>query len=367
MKRLALVVGTRPNFIKVTQFRRVAQERGMELHLIHTGQHFSAGMADVFFTQFGLEPDHWLEVGAGSPNEQFARIMLKLEPVLAQVRPDRVMVVGDVNSTLAAALTANKMGLPLAHLESGLRSFDRSMPEEHNRILTDQLSDHFFITEQSGKDNLLREGRPLEALHFVGNTMIDTLVAFEPQIHASSVLQELGLGEGGHVLMTIHRPATVDVPERLAELLDLIADIASPSTGSGRRVVFPIHPRTVKNLEAFGLKAKADAIKGLIRTAPLDYFAFQKLIATCAFIVTDSGGIQEESTYRRVPCLTLRPNTERPITVTLGTNELVPLDLRAMREAITRIETGRFKKGEVPPLWDGRATERVFDVLERMR
>ncbi|MBK8614340.1 MAG: UDP-N-acetylglucosamine 2-epimerase (non-hydrolyzing) [Flavobacteriales bacterium] len=363
MKKVLIVVGTRPNFIKVTRFKKVAAERGtIDVRIVHTGQHFSANMADVFFEQFGLTPDLFLNIGAGSPTAQMAAIMTGLEQVIADERPDMVMVVGDVNSTLAAALVANKMGVRIGHLESGLRSFDRSMPEEHNRILADQLTDHFFITEQSGLDNLRKEGRPEEALHFVGNTMIDTLVAFEVQVQASPVLNELGLGEGSHVLMTIHRPATVDVPDRLSELLDLIADVCA----SGRKVVFPIHPRTVKNIAAFGLKAKADAIKGLVLTEPLDYFAFQKLIATCAFILTDSGGIQEESTYRRVPCLTLRPNTERPSTVTIGSNELVPLDMRAVREAIARIENGSFRKGEVPPLWDGHATERIVEVLERV-
>ncbi len=363
MKKVVIVVGTRPNFIKVTRFKKVAAERGtIDVRIVHTGQHFSANMADVFFEQFGLTPDLFLNIGAGSPTAQMAAIMTGLEQVIADERPDMVMVVGDVNSTLAAALVANKMGVRIGHLESGLRSFDRSMPEEHNRILADQLTDHFFITEQSGLDNLRKEGRPEEALHFVGNTMIDTLVAFEAQVQASPVLNELGLGDGGHVLMTIHRPATVDVPERLSELLDLIADVCA----SGRKVVFPIHPRTVKNIAAFGLKAKADAIQGLVLTEPLDYFAFQKLIATCAFILTDSGGIQEESTFRRVPCLTLRPNTERPSTITIGSNELVPLDMRAVREAIARIENGSFKKGEVPPLWDGHATERIMDVLERV-
>ena len=372
MKKVLIVVGTRPNFIKVTRFKQVARARGtIDVRIVHTGQHFSANMADVFFEQFGLVPDIFLNIGAGSPNTQMAQVMLGLETVIAEEKPDLVMVVGDVNSTLAAAITANKMGVRIGHLESGLRSNDRTMPEEHNRVLTDALTDHFFITEQSGLDNLRKEGRPEEALHFVGNTMIDTLVAFEPQVQASPVLQQLGLGEGGHVLMTIHRPATVDVPERLSALLDLIAELCRPEpiegrSKPGRKVVFPIHPRTVKNIEAFGLKAKADAIQGLVRTEPLDYFAFQKLVATCGFILTDSGGIQEESTFRRVPCLTLRPNTERPITVTLGSNELVPLDMDAVRTAIARIENGTFKKGEVPPLWDGHATERIVEVLERV-
>lgn len=362
MKKVLIVVGTRPNFIKVTRFKKVAAERGtLDVRIVHTGQHFSANMADVFFEQFGLVPDIFLNIGAGSPNTQMAAIMRDLEPVIAAEKPDMVMVVGDVNSTLAAAITANKMGVRIGHLESGLRSFDRTMPEEHNRVLTDRITDHFFITEQSGLDNLLREGEPKEKLHFVGNTMIDTLVAFEPQVQASDVLQRYGLGTGGHVLMTIHRPATVDVPERLSELLELIAEVAAK-----RKVVFPIHPRTVKNIEAFGLKAKCDAIKGLVLTEPLDYFAFQKLIATCGFILTDSGGIQEESTFRQVPCLTLRPNTERPSTVTLGSNELVPLEMTAVREAIARIENGTFKKGQLPPLWDGHATERIAEVLERV-
>lgn len=363
MRKVLLVVGTRPNFIKVTRFKEVAAQRGsMEVCIVHTGQHFSANMADVFFEQFGLVPDRFLNISATSPNTQMAQVMIGLEQVINEEKPDLVMVVGDVNSTLAAAITANKMGVRIGHLESGLRSFDRSMPEEHNRVLTDAITDHFFITEQSGLDHLRAEGHPEEVLHFVGNTMIDTLVAFEPQVQASPVLEQLGLGTGGHVLMTIHRPATVDVPERLSALLDLIMDVCS----SGRKVVFPIHPRTVKNIEAFGLKAKADAISGLVRTEPLDYFAFQKLVATCGFILTDSGGIQEESTFRRVPCLTLRPNTERPITVTIGSNELVPLDMSAVRSAIDRIEQGTFKKGEVPPLWDGRATERIMDLLERI-
>ena len=362
MKKLLIVVGTRPNFIKVTRFKQVAAQRGnLDVRIVHTGQHFSANMADVFFEQFGLTPDIFLEIGAGTPLAQMGGIMQKLEPVVLDEKPDMVMVVGDVNSTLAAALVANKLNVPLAHLESGLRSFDHTMPEEHNRVLTDRITDHFFVTEQSGLDNLRKEGVPEGRIHFVGNTMIDTLVAFEDGVRSSPVLDQLRLGTGGHVLMTIHRPATVDVKERLSELLDLIAEVSAT-----RKVVFPIHPRTVKNLERYGLKAKADSIKGLVLTEPLDYFAFQKLIATCAFILTDSGGIQEESTYRRVPCLTLRPNTERPITVTMGSNELVPLDMSAVRAAIARIENGTFKKGEVPPLWDGRATERIVEVLEKV-
>jgi UDP-N-acetylglucosamine 2-epimerase (non-hydrolysing) len=240
MKKVLLVVGTRPNFIKVTRFKEVAAAHGgIEVELVHTGQHFDARMAEVFFEQFGLMPDHWLNVPAGSPTSQMAGIMLGLEKVVLDRDPGIVMVVGDVNSTLAGALTANKMGIRIGHLESGLRSRDRGMPEEINRILTDQITDHYFITEQSGMDHLLAEGRPRDAMHFVGNTMIDTLVKFEDRVQADTVLQDLGLGQGGHVLMTIHRPATVDDAGELRKLVDLIAMVAMDHP-----VVFPVHPRT---------------------------------------------------------------------------------------------------------------------------
>ncbi|MEO8590182.1 MAG: UDP-N-acetylglucosamine 2-epimerase (non-hydrolyzing) [Flavobacteriales bacterium] len=362
MRRLMVVVGTRPNFIKVTRFKEVAATHGgFEVSLVHTGQHFDDRMSTVFFEQFGLEPDHWLGIAPGSPNHQMASIMLALEPLIHAQRPDVMMVVGDVNSTLAAALTANKLDVRLAHLESGLRSRDMGMPEEINRILTDRITRDFFITEQSGIDNLLAEGASPADLHFTGNTMIDTLLAFEDRIQASRVLEEMGLGNGGHVLMTIHRPATVDNATELARLVDLIASVATDHP-----VVFPVHPRTTATLERFGLLGRLQGIAGVHLTGPLDYFAFQKLIATCAFVITDSGGIQEETTYRRVPCLTLRPNTERPVTVTEGTNELITFDLSALQGAIARIHAGRSKQGRIPHLWDGHATERVFEALDRV-
>lgn len=363
MRKLLVVVGTRPNFIKVTRMRAVAEQRGdWEVKLVHTGQHFDERMSTVFFDQFGLVPDHWLEVRPGTPNAQMAHIMLGLEKVVEQERPDAMMVVGDVNSTLAAALTANKCGITLVHLESGLRSRDRGMPEEINRILTDRITEVFLVTEPSGMENLLGEGVPSERIHFTGNTMIDTLVAFEERIQASDVLQRMGLGTGGQVLMTIHRPATVDDKDRLLELIQLIEQVAKDHP-----VVFPVHPRTMGNLERFGLKERLLAVNGLHVGEPMDYFAFQKLIATCAFVITDSGGIQEETTYRRIPCLTVRPNTERPVTVTEGTNELMTFDVGAMRATIDRIHNGSFKKGRIPERWDGRATERVFEALASIR
>lgn len=362
MKKLMVVVGTRPNFIKVTRFKEVAaRQGGFAVSMVHTGQHFDDRMSTVFFEQFGLEPDHWLGIAPGSPNNQMAHIMLALEPLVVAERPDAMIVVGDVNSTLAAALTANKVGIRLAHLESGLRSRDMGMPEEINRILTDRITRDFFVTEQSGIDNLLAEGASLDDLHFTGNTMIDTLVAFEDRIQASAILEKMDLGKGGHVLMTIHRPATVDNTAELTKLVELIASVAKDHP-----VVFPVHPRTTANLKRSGLHDRLNAIKQVHLCEPLDYFAFQKLIATCAFVITDSGGIQEETTYRRVPCLTLRPNTERPVTVTEGTNELITFDLTALQEAIERINGGRFKQGRIPHLWDGHATERVFETLARV-
>ncbi|MBS1581550.1 MAG: UDP-N-acetylglucosamine 2-epimerase (non-hydrolyzing) [Bacteroidetes bacterium] len=362
MRKLMVVVGTRPNFIKVTRFKHVAAARGgIDVRLVHTGQHFDDRMSTVFFEQFGLAPDHWLDTPPGAPAVQMGHIMAALAGVAAEERPHMLMVVGDVNSTLAGALVANKMGLPLAHLESGLRSGDTGMPEEINRILTDRITDAFFVTEQSGIDHLKAEGRDPARIHFTGNTMIDTLVAYEDRIQASPVLEELRLGTGGHVLMTIHRPATVDVPEQLARLVDLVAFVAREHP-----VVFPVHPRTTANLARYGLLERFSGLKNVRMHEPMDYFGFQKLIATCAFVITDSGGIQEETTYRRIPCLTLRPNTERPITITAGTNELIDLDLDRLADAIGRIRSGRFKPGTVPPLWDGHATERVFDVLDRV-
>lgn len=358
---MMVVVGTRPNFIKVTRFKAEAVKRGMEVRLVHTGQHYDDRMSTVFFDQFGLRPDRILDTPQAAPAAQMGHIMIGLEAEAAAWKPDLVMVPGDVNSTLAGALVANKMGIALAHLESGLRSGDMGMPEEINRILTDRITDHFFVTEQSGTDHLIAEGRPKAAIHFVGNTMIDTLVAYDAQVQAATALKDLGLGDGGHVLMTIHRPATTDQPAELAKLVELIAFVAKD-----RPVVFPVHPRTTAKLEATGLMARLQGLGNLRLTGPMDYFNFQQLIATCAFVITDSGGIQEETTYRRVPCLTLRPNTERPITVTMGTNELITFDLDALRGAIGRIAGGTFKRGAVPPLWDGHATERVFDALEKL-
>lgn len=358
-KKILIVVGTRPNFIKVTQFKKcVADYSNLDLKIVHTGQHYDAKMADVFFEQFELTPDYFLNISGRTANTQMAEIMVGLEKTIEDYKPDLLMVVGDVNSTFAAALTANKINLKLAHLESGLRSFDRSMPEEINRLLTDEITDFFFVTEQSGMDNLLKEGKKDSQLFFVGNTMIDTMVAFEEKINDSLISKELGLEKDKFVLMTIHRPATVDSKTELEKLISLIELIA------GRyKIVFPVHPRTISNLRKFELYDRFNTIDNLKISEPLDYFAFQKLIADCKFILTDSGGIQEESTFRQKPCITLRPNTERPSTVDIGTNTLLPFDLSLITAAVESIENGTYKKGKIPLMWDGSSSSRIVKIL----
>jgi UDP-N-acetylglucosamine 2-epimerase (non-hydrolysing) len=285
--------------------------------------------------------------------------MIGLEKVIHEYKPDYLIVVGDVNSTLAAALTANKMNIKLIHVESGLRSFDRSMPEEHNRVLTDQLTDIFFVTEESGKQNLLKEGKPEEKIFFVGNTMIDTLVAYEEMIRKSNILESLNLQPGKYILMTMHRPANVDSKEGLLKMIDIIEEICKEF-----KLVFPIHPRTVNRLMEFDLFAQLKRNKNLCLTEPAGYLNFQKLILESFLVITDSGGIQEETTFRKIPCLTLRANTERPSTIEIGSNKLLPYEKKDIMLELDKVRKGTFKKGNIPPLWDGKATERIFQILD---
>lgn len=361
-KKVLIIVGTRPNFIKVTQFKKELKHYpNLAIEIAHTGQHFDAKMADVFFEQFNLIPDVFFNVKPASANTQMAEIMVKLEAEIISKKPDLIIVVGDVNSTFAAALTANKMGVKIAHLESGLRSNDKTMPEEHNRVLTDAITDYFFVTEQSGHDNLIAENKNKDNIFFVGNTMIDTLVAFQKEINDSAILNELGLLPQNFILMTMHRPATVDVEEGLTKLSSLIKEISDDI-----KIVFPIHPRTLKNMDSFNLSEHFKSNPNLILTEPLDYFSFQKLVKEAKLILTDSGGIQEESTFLQVPCLTLRPNTERPVTVTIGSNELVPFEIETIVKKVNQIKNGGYKKGNIPPLWDGKTTCRILAVLNKL-
>jgi len=362
-KKILVVIGTRPNFIKVTQIKKqVLKYPHLEVKIVHTGQHFDEKMANVFFEQFDLKPDFFLGIPQASANTQMAEIMIRLEQFInSSFKPDLIIVVGDVNSTLAAALTANKLGIKIAHLESGLRSNDKTMPEEINRILTDHITDIFFVTEPSGIENLLKEGYDESSIKYVGNTMIDTLVAYAQEIEKSSIMSVLNLKPKTFVLMTMHRPATVDSKEGLTKLIELLTEVTTKYD-----VVFPIHPRTLKKLDEFGMKNFFDSNKHIILTEPLDYFAFQKLITESKFILTDSGGIQEESTFLQIPCLTLRPNTERPVTVSEGTNTLVPFEIEKIMALINQIENGSYKKGNIPNLWDGKTTERIIELIANL-
>ncbi|MBI3517788.1 MAG: UDP-N-acetylglucosamine 2-epimerase (non-hydrolyzing) [Bacteroidetes bacterium] len=359
-----ILIGTRPNFIKVTQFKAVAKKYypNFKITIIHTGQHYDEKMADVFFRQFNLVPDYYLNITPASANKQIADIMIRLEDLMIEIgKPDILLVPGDVNSTLAGALFANKNNIKLAHIEAGLRSFDRTMPEEYNRLIADELSDVFFVTEPSGLKHLQTEGKDQNAVYYVGNTMIDTMIAFEKEIEASLILNDLRIDQQKFVLMTMHRPATVDNRVELEKLISLIDHITETY-----KVVFPIHPRTIKNAKEFDLYERISANSNLICTDPLDYFAFQKLIKECSFILTDSGGIQEESTFCQKPCLTLRPNTERPVTVDEGTNTLLPFEIEVVKKYINEIENGNYKRGVIPKWWDGMATERILKAISEL-
>ena len=354
-KKIAVLVGTRPNFIKITQFRQEAEQFDSEIVIIHTGQHYDYQMAGSFFDQLAIVPDYFLEVKPGNPARQMGEIIVALSILLAELKPDILVVPGDVNSTLAGAITANKMGIKLAHLESGLRSFDKNMPEEINRILTDKITDIYFVTEQSGLDHLENENVPKDKVHLVGNTMIDTLVAFDHQIKQSDILNQLHCVPKEYVLVTIHRPSNVDTAEQLKFVTTLLSSIAKDI-----KVVFPIHPRTVKRLKSENMYEALANNSNIVQTEPLDYFSFQNLVLNAKLILTDSGGIQEEATFRQVPCLTLRPNTERPITITMGTNKLIPFDQETI---LKEIQLADNTTGKIPPLWDGKSTQRILKIL----
>ncbi len=362
MKRVLTVVGTRPNFIKITQFHHAFAARGVDHYMVHTGQHFDTNMSAVFFDQLQIpKPDFQFEPDTSSTVTQQAEIMKGIEKVINEVQPDLVCVVGDVNSTFSAAFTAYKMGIKVAHIESGLRSFDRGMPEEVNRILTDEITDYFFVTEQSGLDHLKDAGKKAEQVFFVGNTMIDTLFAFQKEIEACAIMQELNVEKSGFCLVTMHRPATVDVKEELEKVLTIFNRVTK-----NLKIVFPIHPRTRKNLEKHGLMNEIEANENIILAPPIGYLEFQNLVKNAAFCLTDSGGIQEETTYLRVPCITLRPNTERPSTIELGTNTLLNLEVDKVLETIDSILNGTYKKGSVPPLWDGKASWRIAEAIKNL-
>lgn len=358
--RIISVVGARPNYMKVAPLQRAFARYGcwVEHFIVHTGQHYDAEMSEIFFAELELpKPAVFLGVGSGTHAQQTARIMLAFEPVCLEMRPQLVIVVGDVNSTLACALTAVKLGIPVAHVEAGLRSFDRRMPEEINRVATDAIADYFFVTEPSGVENLRREGAAAERIFLVGNPMIDSLVFALPKAQQHPIRERLGVRPAQYVLVTLHRPSNVDHPEQLEALLGVLAELAQ-----WRTVVFPLHPRTQQAIERFGL---ADYLRHFCALPPLGYVEFLALMVEADFVLTDSGGIQEETTYLGIPCLTLRTATERPITCQIGTNRLVPPEPDAVRAALEALRRGERPVGEVPPLWDGHAAERIAQSILR--
>jgi len=363
MKKVLHIVGARPNFMKVAPIHKAIAQRGqLSQILVHTGQHYDVKMSDVFFTDLGMAaPDVYLGVGSGSHAEQTARIMIELEKIFLREKPDLVSVVGDVNSTVAGALVASKMGIRISHVEAGLRSFDRTMPEEINRIVTDRISDLLLTPSPDADANLLKEGVDPSFIHFVGNVMIDTLLASKARAEKLTTLKDLGLTPGNYAVCTLHRASNVDDPKVLGGLLSALAHVAARMP-----ILFPVHPRTRKMLADQGLSGMLERAPGLRLVEPMGYLEFLALTSQARLILTDSGGLQEESTALGVPCLTLRENTERPITVEQGTNLVVGTDPVRISQEADRILNGQGKQGRVPALWDGRSAERIAELYERV-
>jgi UDP-N-acetylglucosamine 2-epimerase (non-hydrolysing) len=356
---ILIVAGARPNFIKVAPIIEALTGLGAPPSFVHTGQHYDFEMSEVFFRDLQLpKPDFHLGVGSGTHAEQTARVMLALEPVLVAQKPELVIVVGDVNSTLACALVASKLDVRVAHVEAGLRSRDRTMPEETNRLLTDTISDYLFTPSEDGNENLIREGISEGKIHFVGNVMIDTLRKYEAQAKAKCEWRRFGLSSRNYALLTLHRPSNVENHAVLEGLVDALSSIQSSLP-----VLFPIHPRTRARLFQGSLGSRLEHLPRLVLCEPLGYIDFLSIMADSLFVLTDSGGVQEETTALGVPCLTLRANTERPVTVTHGTNQVVGVDPRAILKATDNLLIGRPVAPAVPPLWDGRAGSRIAEII----
>jgi UDP-N-acetylglucosamine 2-epimerase (non-hydrolysing) len=367
--KILSIVGARPNFMKIAPLCEQFAKRDIPHLLVHTGQHYDHRMSKLFFEELGIpRPDKDLGVGSGTPAEQTGEIMKRLEPVLLEEKPSLMIVVGDVTSTMAAAITAAKLGIPVAHVESGLRSFDRTMPEEINRLLTDSIADYHFTTEESANENLKREGVAPDRIFFVGNTMIDTLLKHVERASDSAILRDLGVEAGKYGVITLHRPANVDRRENLVNIIEALNEIAAEIP-----LIFPVHPRTRVKMSEFGLSAMVteaghadSAATGIRLIDPLGYLDFLRLTREAKVVFTDSGGIQEETTVLGVPCVTLRENTERPVTVTSGTNILVGADReKIVSEGKKRINGYRCE-GSIPPLWDGHAAERIVETIMRL-
>ena len=360
-KKIHIIVGARPNFMKMAplykEFSKFPEQ--FEIKLIHTGQHYDERMSKFFFDDLQMPvPDEYLEVGSGSHGKQTAKIMERYEEVLLKNKPDLVIVAGDVNSTSACAIDAVKLHIPVAHVEAGLRSFARTMPEEINRILTDAISDYLLTPSIDGDENLLKEGVPKEKIFFVGNIMIDSLIQYKDKASNSDILERLKIDNVEYALITLHRPSNVDSEKGLLTILNAFEDISKSI-----KLIFPIHPRTRKQIKKFGLEDKVKNMPNLLLTEPVGYYDFLKLQMEAKFILTESGVIQEESTYFGVPCLTLRPNTERPITITEGTNKMVKLETTHIIEEAQNILNGNIKKGKIPKYWDGKTAPRIVEIF----
>jgi UDP-N-acetylglucosamine 2-epimerase (non-hydrolysing) len=357
---ICLVAGTRPNFMKVAPVWRALHARKAPTRLVHTGQHFDAAMSDVFFRDLGMpEPDVRLQAGGGTHAEQTAAVLVGVEKELTARRPHLVVVVGDVTSTMAAALAAAKLGIPVVHVEAGLRSHDWTMPEEINRVVTDRIADLLLTTSADANGNLLREGVAPERIVFVGNVMIDSL--HWARKRTTDALERFGLRANEYALATLHRPANVDTRDSLAATLDALSAIAARLP-----LLFPVHPRTVARAESLGLAERLRSTPGLLAVEPLGYNDFVTLMTKAKLVATDSGGIQEETTALGIPCLTLRKGTERPVTVTLGTNVIVGLDVEKIGREVDTITSGRGKVGRMVEGWDGHAADRIANAIEQM-
>jgi len=360
--KILVIAGARPNFMKIAPIMHAmkASER-LEPILVHTGQHYDVQMSSMFFDELQIPlPDISLEVGSDTQARQVARIMERFEPVCEEQKPQAILVVGDVNSTMACSIVAAKMGIRIIHVEAGIRSRDRSMPEEINRMVTDAISDILLPPSRDAVENLLAEGHAASKIHLVGNIMIDTLLNSKTKIEDSDILEKLGIKQGAFVSLTLHRPSNVDNEKNFRKILSALEVIQQEIP-----IVFPIHPRTRKMIDELGLGDYIAGMKNLILSEPMGYFDFGRLISASRFVLTDSGGIQEETTVYGIPCITLRENTERPVTAWEGTNELAGCDTQKIISFARLIMDGQWKKGKVPDLWDGHTAERIIAVLEK--
>lgn len=361
--KIIQVVGARPNFMKVYPLHKALDSiPDVQSMIVHTGQHSDASMSDVFFEQLQLpKPDHFLGIFGGTHVKMMAEMMLAFENVILAEKPDLVVVVGDVNSTLACALTSAKLNIPIAHVEAGLRSFDRSMPEEINRIVTDQLSDYLFTTESSANINLISESISKDKIHFVGNCMIDSLMQCLPETDSGSIRRQLKIEDTEYAIMTMHRPSNVDTKSGLEKIIGL-CNVVSKNI----KVIFPVHPRTRNKIESFGLWEILISNENLILTDPLRYFEFLSLMKESSVVLTDSGGLQEETTYLKIPCLTFRKTTERPVTIDVGSNVLIDnFNMDQTMDYMNQILSGKWKHSGIPELWDGKAAERIANCIIR--